>query len=89
MIDERPLGIIVTLIGAVGVVISALADPLGIGVGDFGWLQTLGVILGAVLMLIGIALATEWMPYPGRTRGDAAVAPANSPQTTVVTDSRR
>jgi hypothetical protein len=67
MMEERPLGIVVFLIGAIGALISAFADPLGIGTEDvFGWLQITGVIVGAVIALIGLAMAMEWMPYPGR-----------------------
>jgi hypothetical protein len=67
MMDPRPFGFVVALIGAAGLLISALADPIGIGQAEgFGWLQILGVILGAVVALLGLAMAMEWVPYPGR-----------------------
>jgi hypothetical protein len=70
MIDERPLGIIVMLVGAVGTAIAALADPLGIGEGEvFGWLQITGVVIGGIVTLVGLALAMEWVPYPARRAG--------------------
>ena len=86
MTDPRPIGILLLIGGAVGTAVSALADPLGIGEGDvFGWLQITGVVIGAVVTLLGLAIATEWVPIPGRTaRG------ANSGQkTTIVSDSTR
>ena len=86
MMDERPLGIVVALVGAVGTAVAALADPLGIGEGDvFGWLQITGVIIGAVVTLLGLAIAMSWVPYPGRTpAGTTTVAGQN---TTIIEDS--
>jgi NADH:ubiquinone oxidoreductase subunit 6 (subunit J) len=82
MMDERPLGIVIFLVGAVGAVISALANPLGIGETEvFGWLQITGVIVGAVLALLGLAIAMSWVPYPGR-RADTVAA--GSQNTTIV-----
>jgi hypothetical protein len=85
MMEERPLGIVIALVGAVGTAIAALANPLGIGETEvFGWLQITGVILGAAVTLLGLALAMEWVPYPARRRAGAASA---TPQTTVIKDS--
>jgi hypothetical protein len=83
--DPRPTGIVVGLIGAVVLAVSALADTLGIGEGHtFGWLQTLGVILGAVILLLGLAIAAQWVPVPGRRR----TVVTNGPQsTTIIEDS--
>lgn len=67
MTDPRPLGIVVLVVGAVGLAVSALADPLGIGEGEvFGWLQITGVVVGAVVALLGAAIASEWVPFPPR-----------------------
>jgi hypothetical protein len=85
MMQERPLGIVVFLLGAVAAVISALANPLGIGETEvFGWLQITGVIVGAVVALLGLALSMEWVPYPGRPR-DTTVAQGGQ-NTTIVSD---
>ncbi|CAN5249985.1 hypothetical protein BH09ACT13_BH09ACT13_02920 [soil metagenome] len=85
MMDSRPLGVVLLVGGAVGTAVSALADPLGIGEGNvFGWLQITGVVVGAVIALLGVAVATEWVPVPGRARGTGA---AN--QTNIVSDSTR
>lgn len=81
--DPRPFGFVVALIGAAGLVISALADPIGVGQAEgFGWLQILGVILGAVVMLIGLAMAMEWVPYPGRPAPADTTSPSQN--TTIV-----
>jgi hypothetical protein len=86
MMDERPLGIVVALVGAVGTAVAALADPLGIGEGDvFGWLQITGVILGGIVTLLGLAMAMEWVPYPGRTRASTTASAGQN--TTIVEDS--
>ena len=83
--DERPLGIVIALVGAVGLAVSAFADPLGIGEGEvFGWLQTTGVIIGGIVLLLGLAMAMEWVPYPGRTRADTTADTTQN--TTIVTD---
>ena len=85
MMDPRPTGIVLALAGAVGLVISALADPLGIGEGEvFGWLQITGVILGAVVTLLGLLIASERVPMFAR-RTDVG---AGSQNTTIVEDSR-
>jgi hypothetical protein len=84
MTDPRPIGLLLLIVGAVGTAVAALADPLGIGEGHvFGWLQITGVVIGAIVTLLGLAIATEWVPIPGRT------AATGSQQTTVVTDSDR
>jgi hypothetical protein len=85
MMDPRPTGIVVGLIGAVVLVVSALADPLGIGEGHtFGWLQILGVILGALILLLGLAIAAKRVPVPGRRRTVVTSGPENT--TTIVED---
>jgi hypothetical protein len=82
--DPRPTGIVVGLIGAVVLAVSALADTLGIGEGHtFGWLQTLGVVLGAVILLLGIAIAAQWVPVPGRRR---TVVTSGPESTTIIED---
>jgi hypothetical protein len=84
MMDPRPAGIVVGLIGAVVLAVSALADTLGIGEGHtFGWLQILGVILGAVILLLGLAIATQRVPVPGRRR----TVVTSGQNTTIVEDS--
>ena len=73
MIEERPLGIVIAVVGAVGTIIAVFADPLGIGEGHvFGWLQITGTVLGALVTICGIAMAMEVFPYPARrTRAEA------------------
>ena len=84
MMDERPMGLVVTIVGVVVLLLSLFADPLGIGEGEvFGWLQITGTIIGALVTLLGLALALEWVPYPGRREETVA---SGSQNTTVVTD---
>jgi hypothetical protein len=79
------MGIVVGLIGAVVLAVSALADTLGIGEGHtFGWLQILGVILGAVILLLGVVIAAQWVPVPGRRRTVVTSGPEST--TTIVED---
>jgi xanthine/uracil permease len=56
--DRRLAGGIVVAAGAVLLLVSALAEPIGLGdeTGGFGWKQTTGVIVGAVVMVVGLAL---------------------------------
>jgi hypothetical protein len=90
MIDNRPLGALLVLVGAVGTAIAALADPLGIGEGHvFGWLQITGVIIGGAVILLGFVFAMEWVPFNRAQPGTTAAAGGNAPQTTVVEGSRR
>ena len=82
------MGLVLVIAGALGAVVSALADPLGIGEGHvFGWLQITGVIIGAVVVLLGLVIAMEWVPYPGRRR--TTVVSGSAPQTNIITSSRR
>jgi len=75
---------VIALVGAVGAIIAALANPLGIGETEvFGWLQWTGVIGGIVVALLGVAIASEWVPMGRRT--DVATGSQN---TTIVEDSR-
>ena len=84
MMDQRSLGFGIALIGVLGTLLAVFADPLGIGEGEvFGWLQITGTIIGIVVTLIGVAIAMEWVPYPGRRADTAATGGQN---TTIVTD---
>lgn len=55
--DRRLAGGIVIAVGAALLLISALAEPIGLGDDDgFGSRQTTGVIIGAVVMVVGLAV---------------------------------
>jgi hypothetical protein len=45
------------LLGVIAVVLAALADPLGIGSGGFGWHQALLLAVGLVMVVVGAVLA--------------------------------
>lgn len=50
------LGALLVVLGAVVLVLSLFADPIGIGSGGsgFGWKQTAGVVVGAIVALLGL-----------------------------------
>jgi len=80
------MGIVVGIVGAVVLAVAALGDSLGIGEGHtFGWLQTLGVVLGALILLVGLAIVVGWIP----TRRQTVVTsgPDGTTTTTVVEES--
>jgi hypothetical protein len=55
--DRKLVGGVVTVAGLALLLLSALADPIGVGEGGgFGWKQTTGVIVGAVVVVVGLAL---------------------------------
>lgn len=55
--DRKLVGGIVIAVGVALLVLSALADPIGVGDdGGFGWKQATGVIVGGVVIVIGLAL---------------------------------
>jgi hypothetical protein len=48
-------------VGVLLVLISLFADPLGLGRSPgFGWRQTLGVVVGALVILGGLYLRRRW-----------------------------
>jgi hypothetical protein len=61
------VGCTLAAVGAVVVLLSLLVDPLGVTIGDsgYGWEEALGAMLGAVMLMVGLALAVV---EPGRTR---------------------
>jgi hypothetical protein len=61
--DRRLVAWVVVVLGAVLLVLSALADSIGIGDEDgFGWKQGTGVVVGALAVVGGLA----WMYLPRR-----------------------
>jgi hypothetical protein len=63
--DKTRIGAVVAAAGVVLLVLSAFADSFGYGDEGFGWLQTLGVVIGAAALVLGLA-AIFWK------RGEAA-----------------
>jgi hypothetical protein len=62
--SNKTLSQIAKVVGILLVIVSALADPLGLGRGPgFGWRQILGVVLGLVLVWRGFL----WGRTPGGT----------------------
>ena len=53
-------GIFLIVVGLAALLISALADPIGIGGNPgFGWKQVVGVIVGGILMIVGLTQVTK------------------------------
>lgn len=63
--DKTRVGAVVGAAGAILLVLSAFADSFGYGEEGFGWLQTVGVVIGAAALVLGLA-AIFWK------RGEAA-----------------
>jgi hypothetical protein len=56
MARKRAAGVLIA-VGVVLVAISAFAEPLGLGADDgVGWKQATGIVVGAVLALVGLAM---------------------------------
>jgi hypothetical protein len=55
-IDRKLLATLIVILGVLIILVSALAEPLGLGSegGKFGWKQILGVVIGALLLVAGI-----------------------------------
>ena len=63
--QNPPFAKTLMIVGIVIVLLSALADPLGLGRSPgFGWWQTLGVIVGALVILAGVYLRRRAKPAP-------------------------
>ena len=54
---RRTAGLVLIGAGIVLGLLSALANPLGIGAEGFGWKQIVGVIVGAAALLVGALVA--------------------------------
>jgi hypothetical protein len=62
-VSSRRIGVVLAAVGAIVLAVSALADPLGIGGADgFGWKQIVGMIVGAGVAILGVALAARARP---------------------------
>jgi nitrate reductase gamma subunit len=53
--DKDRVGAVVAAAGAILLVPSAFADSFGYGDEGFGWVQALGVVIGAVALVLGLA----------------------------------
>lgn len=54
--DSRQRGVVLLVVGVLLVLVSAAADPLGVGgAPGFGWKQITGVAVGVVLAAAGAA----------------------------------
>ena len=51
--SRKTFGIVVAVLGVALIIISALADVIGIGSGGFGGRQIVGVVIGALGVIVG------------------------------------
>jgi hypothetical protein len=60
MADKKTLGIVLIVVGIVVLLLAVLANPLGIGnPARFGFIQIAGVVVGAIVALVGLYLALK------------------------------
>jgi predicted transporter len=74
--DRKLLATLVAILGVLIILVSALAEPLGLGEGGkFGWKQILGTVIGALLLVAGVVLQRVGplaAPDAGQTRRPTA-----------------
>ncbi len=60
---NKNFGIFLVIIGLAVLLISAFADPIGVGgQPGFGWKQLVGVIVGGILAIVGLTQVTRKVP---------------------------
>jgi hypothetical protein len=74
--DRKLLATLVAILGVLIILVSALAEPLGLGSegGKFGWKQILGIVIGALVLVAGVVLQRVGplaAPDAGQTRRPA------------------
>ena len=57
--ERRAIGIALAALGLVLIILSAFADSFRFGTGGFGWKQITGLVVGAVALAAGGALAAR------------------------------
>ena len=53
---RKNIGIVLAIVGALGAILSALADIIGFGSPPMGPQQIVAIVLGAVIFIVGIVL---------------------------------
>jgi hypothetical protein len=62
---------VLVVLGGALVVLSALADPIGVGDGDgIGWKQSAGIVVGVVSLVAGLALMYRKRGEAGSTQAE-------------------
>jgi uncharacterized protein YjeT (DUF2065 family) len=55
----RQAGLALVVVGVVAVLLALLANPLGIGKSGFGWAQTLLLLVGIGLVVVGAVIPSR------------------------------
>ena len=66
------IGWLLVVLGVIAVFLAALADPLGIGNGGFGWHQILLLVVGLVLVAVGAFVARQAASQAGGAPRDSS-----------------
>lgn len=65
------IGQVIIVLGAIAAILSLAANPLGIGSNprEFGWLQSLGAVLGLLAIALGVWLTLREKPAQAKPKG--------------------
>ena len=66
--SAKQAGLLLVVVGVAAALLAALANPLGIGHGGFGWHQVLLLVVGIVLALVGVGMVLR-APTSGAAPG--------------------
>ena len=60
MVSKKTIGIVVLVVGILILILSLIADVIGIGGSPvFGYRQIIGVVVGAIVTVVGLLLTRE------------------------------
>lgn len=60
MEGKKTGGVVLLVVGIVILVLALIADPIGIGGSpEFGWIQIVGAIVGAIMTVVGLVLTLK------------------------------
>jgi hypothetical protein len=59
MDNKKTIGIVLLVVGVILVILSLIADMIGIGIPGFGLKQIAGVIIGAIIAIAGFVLNSK------------------------------
>ncbi len=62
--QKKILAFLLLGVGVIILLISLFADLIGIGAPGFGYKQGIGVVIGAIVGIIGLILRRKWAKLP-------------------------